>query len=197
MKKIKLFGDLQEFKAEWLLDVKTPGEALRAINANRPGFLRAADAGDYIAILVDENNPDMTRQVTLDNNSAPWADEILFVVPRAGGDIAAATVAAWVGYSAAAYAAASTATVVAFTVAAAIINIGISLAISALANVITGSKKSVSAGEIEKYDSKPSFISNGAVNVIRAGHPYPIIAGEFLCGSIVLSSQIHVKDIPV
>jgi predicted phage tail protein len=197
MKKVKLFGDLQQFKAEWELDVKTPGEALRAINANRPGFLRAADAGDYVAILFDENNPDMTRQVTMDNNSAPWCSEILIVVPRVGGEVAAATVAAWVGYSAAAYAAASTATVVAFTIAAAIINIGISLAVSALANIITGKKDYMNPGDTENYDSKPSFVSNGAVNVTRAGHPYPVIAGEFLCGSIVLSSQVHVKDILV
>lgn len=193
MKKIKLFGDLQAFKAEWELNVKTPNEALRAIEANRPGFLKAADAGEYVAVLMDANNPDMTRQVTLDNNFAPWADEILCIIPRAGGEIpAAAVVAAW-----GAVGVATTAT--SFLVAATlmVINIGISLAISALANMITGKKPAVGARDTESYENKPSFISNGPVNVVRAGHPYPIIAGRFLCGSIVLSSQIHVQDIPV
>lgn len=195
MKKVKLYGDLQAFRADWDLDVKTPGEALRAIEVNRPGFLKAADAGDYIAILVDENNPDMIRQVTLDNNSYPWADEVLVVVPRVGGETGIETglaFAAWAG--AAAGSATATAIAVAYVV---VINIAISLAVSSLANIITGNKRSVEAGDTEKYDSKPSFVSNGPVNVVRAGHPYPIIAGEFLCGSIVLSSQIHVKDIPV
>jgi predicted phage tail protein len=192
MKKIKLFGDLRAFKAEWELDVKTPNEALRAIEANRPGFLKAADAGEYVAILVDAANPDLTRQVTLDNNFAPWADEVLMIVPIASGDVQAAMIpaimTAWAGAASGFVAGAI----------AMVINIGISLAISALANMITGKKQSVSARDMESYESKPSFVSNGPVNVVRAGHPYPIIAGRFPdCGSIVLSSQIHVKDIPV
>lgn len=49
MKMIKLFGDIaKNFKAEWSLDVMTPSEALRAINANRPGFLSECDKGNYI-----------------------------------------------------------------------------------------------------------------------------------------------------
>jgi predicted phage tail protein len=191
MKKVRLFGNLQAFKAEWDLDVKTPNEALRAIEANRPGFLQAADAGEYVAVLVDIDNPDLTRQVTLDNNFAPWADEVLCIIPRAGGDIPAAAVVA--AFSAIGV----TVGTVTATVIAVVINIGISLAVSALANMITGQKQSVSARDTETYESKPSFISNGPVNVVRAGHPYPIIAGRFLCGSIVLSSQVHVKDIPV
>lgn len=194
MKHIKLFGDLQTFKADWELDVKTPGEALRAIDANRPGFLKAADAGDYIAILLDQNNPELIRQVTLENTSAPWSDEILMIVPRAGGDIPAAAI---VPLFTAVGITGMTATSFAVVAVTAIINIGLSMAVSALANLITGPKQSVSAANTESYESKPSFISNGPVNVVRAGHPYPIIAGEFLCGSIVLSSQIHVKDIPV
>ena len=190
MKKIKLFGDLQAFRSDWELEVITPAEALRAIEANRPGFLKAADAGEYIAILVDDSDPEKTRQVTLDNNSAPWANEVLVILPRASGEVQAVFLLpylAWAGAYAGAIA----------SVAAVVINIGISLAVSALANLITGDKTSVGAAETESYESRPSFISNGAVNVVRAGNPYPIIAGRFLCGSIVLSSYVHVKDIPV
>ena len=194
MKKIKLFGDLQLFKSDWELLVNTPNEALRAIEANRPGFLKAADAGEYVAILVDTDNPDNTRQVTLDNTSAPWANEVLCIVPRvSGNEPFSASIAA--GYMAMGMTAAAAG--IATSVTIMVINIGISLAISALANTITGNKKSVGAADTESYESKPSFVSNGAVNVVRAGNPYPIVAGKFLCGSIVLSSQVHVKDIPV
>lgn len=194
MKKIKLFGDLQAFKSDWELLVETPAEALRAIEANRPGFLKAADGGEYVAILVDTENPDNTRQVTMDNTSAPWANEVLVVVPKASGNepVSAFIAAGYVSMGMTA-AAASIAT----SITVAVIQIGISLAVSALANMITGNKTSVGAADTESYESKPSFISNGPVNVVRAGNPYPIIAGKFLCGSIVLSSQVHVKDIPV
>ncbi len=194
MKKIKLFGDLQTFKSDWELHVKTPGEALRAIDANRPGFLRATEAGDYVAILVDSDNPEMTRQVTMDNNFAPWANEVLMIIPRTGGDIPAAAVAAAftaIGVTGV------TATSFVVLAATALINVGLSIALSALANVITGNKQSVAAANTETPENKPSFVSNGPVNVVRAGHPHPIIVGEFLCGSIVLSSQVHVKDIPL
>lgn len=192
MKKVRLFGDLKKFREDWELEVQTPGEALRAIEANIPGFLTACDAGDYVAILIDQNNPDLSRQVTLDNSSQLWDDELLVVVPRAGGDVPLAFLAAaFISIGAAEIVA-----VVASAVIATIINVGISLAISAIANVITSDKKKVSARDTEKPDSRPSYISNGPVNVINQGHPYPIIAGEFLCGSVVASSQIHIKDIP-
>ena len=193
MKTVRLLGDLQAFKANWELDVKTPGEALRAIEANRPGFLSACDAGDYVALLVDSDNPELTRQVTMINADVPWAEETLVIVPRAGGEIPAAflvPVFAALSFTPAAAA-------IAASIAAVIINIGISIGLSAIANAITSDKKKVAAKDTEKAENKPSFISNGPVNVVRQGHPYPLIAGEFLCGSIVVSSQIHVKDIPV
>jgi predicted phage tail protein len=193
MKKIKLLGDLAAFKADWELNVSTPGEALRAIEANRPGFLAACDQGDYVAILVDADNPDLTRQIILDTAEMPWADEVLMIMPRMGGDIPVAAIVA--AYAAVGVATVATSALVVIT--SVVLSIGLSLAMSAIANLITGSKKSASAVATESYESKPSFISNGAVNVVRAGHPYPIIAGNFLCGSIVLSSQIHVKDIPI
>lgn len=194
MKTVRLFGDLQSFKAEWMLGVSTPSEALRAIDANRPGFLLECDAGDYVALLVDKHTPENTRQVTQDNSAHPWADEILCVIPRAGGDVpAAALVPLFTGIGFTAGAAA-----IAAPIAAMVLTIGLSIAFSAIANVITGSKKSVSAAETEKYESKPSFISNGPVNVMRAGNPYPILVGHMRdAGSIVLSSNYWVEDIPV
>jgi predicted phage tail protein len=192
MKKVRLFGDLQKFRDDWDLDVQTPGEALRAIEANRPGFLAACDAGDYIAILIDADDPDKSRQVILDNSIQPWNEELLVVVPRAGGEIPLAFFAA----AFASIGASATVATIASAIVATVINVGISLAISAIANVITSDKKKVSASQTEKPGSRPSYISNGPVNVINQGHPYPIIAGEFLCGSVVASSQIHIKDIP-
>ncbi len=195
MKKIKLFGDLQKFKANLDLWVDTPGEAMRAIEANRPGFLRACDAGDYAVILVDENNPDLTRQITDVNAAHPWANEILVVVPRAAGDygVGELIVTAIAG---AAYAATAAGVAIAVVVDIVVL-VSVSLAVSAIANLTTNKKGKIAAKDTESYESKPSFVSNGPVNVTRAGHPFPIIAGRFLCGSVVLSSQIHVKDIPV
>jgi predicted phage tail protein len=194
MKTIQLYGDLQAFKPVWQLDVKTPGEALRAIEANRPGFLAHADAGDYAAFLFAADNPERIRRVNMETTSQPWGDEVLMIVPRAGGDIPAAMVVDLFFEMGIVLGEASGFIAMAVT---AVINMGLSMAFSALANIVTGSKQSVSAANTESYENKPSFISNGPVNIIRAGHPYPLIAGRFLCGSIVLSSQVHIQEIPV
>jgi predicted phage tail protein len=191
MKKIKLLGDLQAFKAEWELLVDTPGEAMRAIEANRPGFLRACSAGDYVLILYDEANPDLVRQVTMLEATQPWADEVLIVVPKAGGDIPVPFIVAafaFVGVTLPEWGA---------LLVTALVNVAVVVAVSAIANVITSHKQKVDAKDTETPENKPSFVSNGPVNVVRQGHPYPIIAGEFLCGSIVVSSQVHIQDIPI
>ncbi len=192
MKKIKLFGDLASFDTDWQLHVKTPSEALRAIEANRPGFLMACNQGDYVALLVDENNPELTRQVTLENADTAWGNEVLMIIPRVGGDVLPALLIplfAGIGFTAAAAA-------IAANIAAMVLTMALSMAVSAIANVITGSKQSVAAGNTESYQNKPSFISNGPVNLLRAGNPYPILVGHVQdAGSIVLSSNYWVEDI--
>lgn len=222
MKKIKLYGDLARFKSnslnaeidipvgflgndkpdkfaiDWVLDVKSPSEALRAIEANRPGFLAATKQGDY-AVLLIADNPDLTRRVLIDNAHDPWADEIMMVVPVPKGNTGIEE-AVFAAIASAAVAAGASVAVAFFIadVAILLIQIGIAMAVAAIANVITGDKKSVTAPQTEKYDSKPSFISNGAVNVSRPGHPYPILVGRVRdAGSMVLSSNYYVEDIPV
>jgi len=130
MKQIKLTGNIAEkYRAEWLLEVDTPSEALRAINANRPGFLAACDAGDYVAVLVDMSDPDAARQVTMDNGLDGWGGEVLYVIPKISGDLTVAFVAGVIGVSA------SSATAIIVTV---IVNLAISLSISAIASLIAG-----------------------------------------------------------
>ncbi|UOA08319.1 hypothetical protein [Methylobacter sp. S3L5C] len=192
MKKIKLFGDLTAFKADWELHVKTPSEALRAIEANRPGFLIACNQGDYVALLVDETDPENTRQVTLDNAVTAWGDETLMILPSAGGNEPISLTAMFmaIGFTASAAA-------IAVPIATIVLTMAISLTVSAIASVITGSGgKSMSAGETESYQNSPSFVSNGAVNLLRAGNPYPLLVGHVQdAGSIVLSSNYWVEDI--
>lgn len=205
MKQIRLLGDLQAFKPEWALDVSTVAEALRAINANRPGFLQAADAGDYVLLLADFQNHDNCRQVTADNALYPWADEVLYVVPRVAGDepfsatsIMAASISATSGFVAGGtiLMSAAVAGMMASTLNA-LIMMAISMAVSMVASLISGTNNGVKASEAEPYENKPSYLFNGVVNTTRQGHRMPLLyGGPLLVGSMVLSSQIHVKDIP-
>lgn len=189
MKTIHLLGDIAKFKPEWRLDVQTPAEALRAIGVQRPGFLAACDAGDYVALLVDRDDPQQVRAVTLASAADPWGDELMVIVPRLSGEIIG------VPTIAAAFAAVTGVTVANFTLIASVVNMALSVGLSALANVITGSKSQVKGADLERPENKPSYIPNGAVNVVRAGNPYPLPVGNYRCGSVVLSSNIYVEDI--
>lgn len=188
MKKIRLLGDIaKDYKADWLLDVQTPSEALRAINANRPGFLAECDEGNYIAVLVNEKNPDNSRQVNVDNGLDVWGSEVLFVVPKINGD-GALLVALVAG---AAFAATTAGMIIAF-----VINIAISIAISMIASLISGTPDGFGSNDTEAPENKPSYLFNGVVNTAKQGHRIPIGYGQMLVGSMILSSRINTKDIP-
>jgi predicted phage tail protein len=190
MKTIRLYGDLKEFKPEWQLHVDTVAEALRAIEANRPGFIDKADSADYVLILLDEANPDNTRQVTRANALGAWRDEVLLVVPKPGGEIGAAVVAAIWG---AAYAATTAGIII-----AAVINIALVVAVSFIAQLISGSNDGMRAADQENPENKPSYLMNGVVNTLRQGHPIPLLyGGPLLVGSMVLSADIHVEAVKV
>ena len=202
MKKIKLFGNLSDlYKPEWLLDVQNPSEALRAINANRPGFLAECDAGSYVCVLVDESDPENTaRQVTDKNGLDGWGDEVLYVMPKASGDISAlaAGFAVWaVGGTAAGVIAAGAGFFAIYAAAYIVIAVAISIAISYIASLISGTPDSFGANDTETPENKPSYIFNGVVNTAKQGHRIPLLyGGPLLVGSMVLSSRINTKDVP-
>jgi predicted phage tail protein len=190
MKTVRLFGDLEKYKPVWTLDVKTAAEALRAIGVQRDGFLAECDAGHYVALLVDLGNPDQIRQVITSNALDPWADEELWIMPTVGGELPVAFVA--MAFSAIGV------TVANFTIITMVVNMAISLALSAVANMITGKKKNTTATQQERPENKPSFIADGTVNLTAAGHAHPILFGEVPdCGCMILSSDYWVEDVPV
>ncbi|WP_157204019.1 hypothetical protein [Methylomonas methanica] len=190
MKTVRLTGDLEKYKAEWTLDVKTVAEALRAIAVQRDGFLAECDAGHYAAVLVDPENHDMCRCVSKDTALDPWADEILFIVPTAGGEVPALIIAPLMALGVSATAA--------MVISTFVMQIAFSMAFSAVANLMTSKKPNTTAPQQEHPENKPSFIADGVVNLTAAGHPHPILVGEVPdCGCIILSSDYWVEDVPV
>lgn len=204
MKTIKLCGEIaDEYKQEWCLDVQTPAEALRAINANRPGFLAECDAGHYVCVLVDELNPDSARQVTDKSGLEGWGREVLYVVPHVSGDYG--VVAALVAYVGTTFLVAggglvtAVGTLTALGVAVAVvITIAVTIAISYIASLISGTPDGFGANETEDPENKPSYLFNGVVNTARQGHRLAVLyGGPMIVGSMVLSSRINTRDIPV
>lgn len=190
MKTIRLFGDLERFKPEWNLEVKTVSEAIRAIEANRNGFTQAIDSGDYALALINKHDIKLSRGVTDADLLAPWSDEELWVIPRVGGEFPALIIAPLMAMGATA----ATAMAVSSFVMSTILSMAISMVVSLISNTSSGT----SVAETEPFESKPSYLSNGVINTTRQGHRIPILyGGPMLVGSMNLSVDIHVKDIPV
>lgn len=194
MKNIKLFGNIaDDYKAEWLLNVQTPSEALRAINANRPGFLAECDAGNYVVLLVDESDADNVKQVTDKNGLGAWGDEVLYVVPKMSGDVAAIALAA-----VAAVGATGIAATIVYAVVYVIVYVAIAIAVQQIASLISGTPDGFGANDTEAVENKASYLFNGVVNTAKQGRRLPVLyGGPMLVGSMVLSSRVNTKDSPV
>lgn len=199
MKTIKLFGDLERFKPVWQLNVETPAEAMRAIDANRDGFLQAADAGEYVLLMVDEKriesgDESAARQVTIDSANWVWGgNEVLYVMPAPKGQIVAAGAA--VVIAGVSFAVGSA---VAAAVIAVVLNIVLTIAISFIAQLISGTSNGQQASQTELPENRPSYLMNGVVNTTRQGFRVPLLyGGPLLVGSAEISKQIHTQDVPL
>lgn len=141
-------------------------------------------------MLVDQGNHEAIRQVTQNTALEAWANEELWVIPKPSGEYGGEWIV--VAIAGAAFAA-STAGIIIATV----INIAISIAIAFIAQLISGTNNGVNPVDTEPYESKPSYLMNGVINTTRQGHRIPLLyGGPLLVGSMVLSADIHTKDIP-
>lgn len=211
MKEIRLIGDIADLYGEsFHIEVKNPSEALRAIDANFPGFLKHLDDNKYNMAIINVADADSSRQVDLSNKFDTWSDdEILFILPDTEGeffgiDIAiAGSLAASVAASSAAAAAAAatgltvaTIAAIAVTVVNIVVAVAVSMAASLIASAIMGSGSDSS--DYETPENKPSYLFNGVVNTMKQGGRVPLFyGGPLLIGSMTLSARMVTEDEPV
>lgn len=213
MREVKLSGILGErYGQDWTLDVRTPAEALRAINANRPGFLQylCDSERDGIAyrILLDE------RDIEVDELAGPYGRETFHLVPvfsgagKNSGNIAKTVVGAVLAVVAIAvtYGTASgpiaagglSAGMSSTYVGVGFASISMStLALFGVSMMLTGINgilaSSNLASNTDSAENKPSYVFNGPVNTIAQGGPVPLGYGELIVGSYVISGGIEAQ----
>jgi len=77
------------------------------------------------------------------------------------------------------------------TVGTAIVGIGVSLVIGGIAQLLTPIPKTSK----DEGDPRKSFSFSGIQNVSRAGVPVPVVYGETLVGSVVVSAGIDIVQV--
>ena len=217
MRVIKVYGQLAKFLGcrQFKAAVNTPAEAIRFLVANFPK-LKAHMADQYYKVCAGKNELDVGSH--LEQLHYPMAQtecvRIIPVISGAGGTaakigigialIAAAFIigpavggflgiGAGLGGAAGAGAAGSLG-LVGGGFASAIGMIGVSLVIGGVSQLLAPTPK-ISFGEDSNNDPRKSYSFSGIQNVTRQGVPVPIVYGETIVGSVVISAGINTEDV--
>ena len=203
LRKIKLHGELAEFlgQDEFQAVVKTTAEAVKFLITNFPK-LEAYMSNRYYQVLVGDNELD-ENQI----HDPVGKSEIHFVpvISGAGGNtfnrilLGAALIGAsflfpgaglFGGGSAAAQAAAAASPFMA-GVGTALSAIGAGLVLNGVSEILFPPP----TPEEQEDDPRISFNFSGIQNTSRAGTAHPIVYGEIVCGSVVISASVDTNQV--
>lgn len=187
------------------LVVSTPAEAVRALNANYPGFadeiLELGCRGYAYRVLHG-------KKASIGLNTAeelhdPASGDIRIIPEIAGAKkgglgqlIAGIAMIAAVYFTGGAAAGAWGTSVLGTTttVGNLAMNIGLSMALTGVVQMLASTTNSSQASEDK---SNPSYIFDGAVNTMAQGHPVPVGYGEMIVGSAVISAGVDIDQVVI
>lgn len=201
MRQIKLHGELgKRFGTDWTLDIRNPGEAIRAIQANKPGFvphmLESEKSGVGYRVIVGDTD------IQAEAIPQPFGREVLHIVPVVAGAksgglgmiiLGAALIVVTAGFATPFVAGAAAGTFGAMSIASIGLNIGIGLILSGVAQMLVKTPKPADIGS--GPNPLESYYFNGPNNTGSQGSPVPIGYGRMLVGSIPISSSISSQNI--
>ena len=184
LRKIKLYGKLAKFVGHRILeaDVATAAEAVRFLMANWPELERHM-ADQHYRVSVG------TYDLDLEELHDPAGAAPISFVPVVAG--AGAVGRILIG---AALIAASFIPGVGALAVTLLFSVGASLVLGGVAQLLTPTPK-VPTGADTQNDPRKSYSFSGVQNTSRAGTPVPIVYGETLVGSVVISAGIDTVQV--
>ena len=206
LRKVKMYGELAEFVGHKELEavVKNPAEAVRFLVTNFPK-LEAYMANKYYQVLVGKEDLD---KEDLHNPIGQDDIHIVPVITGAGGNSPFGRIllgAALIGASflfpgAGLFGTTSVFGAGAGTTGAALFATKIGTAVSAIGaglvlNGVSEMLFPMPKPEIPEDDPRISFSFSGVQNTSRAGTAHPIVYGEVVTGSVVISAGIDTNQV--
>lgn len=201
MRTVYLHGRLgAQYGDSFRFDVETAGEALRALNVNLPGFIESLREGSYELVRGDlDEESGMWLELNHINGFRLGASD-LHIVPanegssKRGGAIKTILGVALIG--AAVFFSGG-------TLAAPLASSGIlsgmtygNLAMLGVALTLAG-VSDLMAPKTKPTGNQGSFAFSGPGNTYDQGNPVPLVYGEMICGSQLVSAGLDVDPIPV
>ena len=195
LRKIKLYGALAKFVGHRVLeaDVATAAEAVRFLVANWPELERHMNDQHYRVSIG-------TYDLDLEELHHPAGAAPISFVPVVAGAGAVGRILAGVAIIAFAIVTAGAGLVAGLglgfgaSTAISIGLVGASLIFGGVAQLLTPTPK-VQQGSDSQDDPRKSYSFSGIQNVSRAGVPVPIVYGETIVGSVVISVGIDTVQV--
>jgi predicted phage tail protein len=195
LRKIKLYGKLAKFIGHRVLeaDVATAAEAVRFLLANWPE-LEAHMSDQHYRVSIG------TYDIDLEELHHPAGAAPISFVPVVTGAGAVGRIIAGIALIALAivFAPGGALAGAAFTLGSQavtiIAGIGISLALGGVAQLLTPTPK-VPQGADNQDDPRKSYSFSSIQNTSRQGVPVPIVYGETIVGSVVISAGIDTVQV--
>lgn len=192
MTDVKLGGVLgKEFGYVWRLDIDTPAEAIRAIEANRPGFAQRlidlAGQGVVYRVRLDR------REIGESELGARSGGQCMVILPTIWGAGAGAKVLAGAAIVAAAYYFGGPAggAVIGASAQTAGYAVGASMFIGGVVQMLTP-VASLGTGNNASRNSAYAFGSTD--NVSGQGYAIPVGYGRCMTGSIIVNAGVYAED---
>ena len=189
LRKIKLYGKLAKFIGHRVLeaDVATAAEAVRFLLANWPEA-EAHMSDQHYRVSIG------TYDIDLEELHHPAGAAPISFVPVVAGAGAVARILIGVALIAASIFIPGSTAIFATTFGKISLSVGLfgaSLVIGGVAQLLTPTPK-ISQDE---GDPRKSFSFSGIQNTSRAGVPVPVVYGETLVGSVVISAGIDIVQV--
>ena len=188
LRKIKLYGKLAKFVGHRILeaDVATAAEAVRFLVANWPELERHM-ADQHYRVSVG------TYDLDLEELHDPAGQQEIKIVPVMAGAGATGRIIAGIALIALSFIP-SFAAWAGPTAYALITGIGASLVLGGVAQLLTPTPK-VPTGPDTQNDPRKSYSFSGIQNTSRQNVPVPIVYGETIVGSVVISAGIDTVQV--
>jgi predicted phage tail protein len=196
LRPIKVYGSLAKFLGarSFMADVKSPAEAVRFLIANFPG-VEAHMSERHYKVSVGRFELEAgaePEQLTYPVNGG----EPIRIVPVLAGAGAVGRIIAGVALVAFSLLLPGIGAAIGGALMTQIGLVGAGLALTGVAQLLTPTPTQQAAGPDTPNDPRKSYSFSGIQNVSRQGVPVPIVYGETIVGSVVLSAGINTEEVP-
>jgi predicted phage tail protein len=189
MREIRVYGRLATFlkRRVFRADVASAGEAIRFLVANFPQVERHMNDQHYRVSLGDND-------LELSEINQPAGKEVIKITPVVAGAGTAGRIIAGVALIAAAVFIPGFAAWAGPTAYALIIGVGSSLVLGGVSQLLTPVPRAPT-GQDSAGDPRKNYSFSSIQNTSRQGTPVPVVYGETIVGSVVISAGIDVIQV--